>query len=567
MTRLTLIERNLRIGTGLILAVYIVVHLANHSLGLISLEAMEAMRRSVTPFWRSPIGGLLIYGSLLTHFALALLSLYRRTTLRMPRWELAQLLLGLSIVPLLAGHIAMTWGARVLMGYDLNYNYALNLMLSDNWSLARQGLLLIVAWGHMAVGLHFFLRLFRSYGKWRIYLSLAALLIPLLVALSMLRIGTDLQVWHAETAAIVDRDRTEYILPDQLAMEIEAYPAEKNPVDRLHEAILIAFGSLLALTLMARALRDRARKSRSSIVVRHINGQEMRAIPGQTLLEIIRSHSIPHASLCGGRGRCATCRVRVGRGLRSLAPPSTLERKALKRIEAAPNVRLACQTRPTAPLDITPLMSADLDVDSEWREGGVSGEEREIVALFVDLRGSSRLSERHLSYDVLFILNRFFLEMSAALRESHGHYAQFEGDGLLALYGLERGLELGCKDALHGAITMQRRLDQLNDRLENELREPLRIGIGLHCGVAIVGTMGPPGAPNYSAIGDCVNAAARLQFESKEYQCVLIVSAEVLEHSDIEPGRIPRQQIALGGKQKSVLAYLVKNPLDLTVGG
>ncbi|NNE62937.1 MAG: adenylate/guanylate cyclase domain-containing protein, partial [Gammaproteobacteria bacterium] len=106
MGKLTLLERRLRIVTGLILAVYIFTHLFNHSLGLLSLEAMETMRKAVTPFWRSWFGGVLIYGSLLTHFTLALMSLYRRSSLRMPGWELAQLVLGLAIVPLLAGHVA-----------------------------------------------------------------------------------------------------------------------------------------------------------------------------------------------------------------------------------------------------------------------------------------------------------------------------------------------------------------------------------------------------------------------------------------------------------------------------
>ena len=106
MAKLSLIERRLRISTGLILASYILIHLTNHSLGLISLEAMEVMRRFVTPFWRSWPGGVLLYGSIIIHSGLALMSLYRRTTLRMPAWELAQLVLGLSIVPLLAGHVA-----------------------------------------------------------------------------------------------------------------------------------------------------------------------------------------------------------------------------------------------------------------------------------------------------------------------------------------------------------------------------------------------------------------------------------------------------------------------------
>jgi len=568
MTRLTLIERRLRITTGLILAIYITIHLSNHSLGLISLEAMEAMRRFVTPFWRSWIGGLLIYGSLLTHFGLALLSLYRRTTLRMPTWELAQLVLGLSIVPLLAGHVAATWGTRVLMGYDINYEFSLSGILSNDWLLARQGLLVLVAWSHVVLGLHFFLRLFRWYRGWKLHLYPLVILLPLLVFLSMGRIGLELEVWQsdADIPLFSDRYQKQFVLPDDSYETAEVFAPEKPAREILHDGILITFYGLLLLTLAARNFRERTKKRNSGIIIKHINGRVLKGIPGQSILEIIRNHSIPHASLCGGRGRCATCRVRVGQGCLDLEQPSPLEKSALERIGAAPNVRLACQTRPLLPIEITPLMPADLNVDSEWREGGVSGEEREVVALFVDLRGSSKFSERHLPYDVLFILNRFFLEMSDALTDSHGHYAQFEGDGLLALYGLERGLKLGCQDVLRGAIDMQEKINQLNQKLRNELKEPLKIGIGIHCGQAIVGTMGPPTAPNYSAIGDCVNAAARLQTKTKELECILVVTDEVVLNAGADFSQFPSQQISLQGKQQSVLAYVVKNPLIISIG-
>jgi len=567
MTKLSLIERRLRITTGLILATYITMHLSNHTLGLISLEAMEAMRRFVTQFWRSWIGGLLIYGSLLTHFGLALMSLYRRTTLRMPFWELAQLLLGLSIIPLLAGHIAATWGGRVLMGLDINYEYSLSGILSNDWVLARQGVLLIVAWSHVVIGLHFFLRLFRWYRGWKLHLYPVVILIPLLVVLSLGRIGIELEVWQTDDdIPLTDSDRKDYVLPEGNAETAEAFSPKKPANKILHDSILITFYGLLLLTLAARTFRESTKKRKSGVVIKHINGQILKGVPGQTILEIIRSHSIPHASLCGGRGRCATCRVRVGQGCLDLEIPSPLEKFALERIGAAPNVRLACQTRPSMPIEITPMMPADLNVDSEWREGGVSGEEREIVVLFVDLRGSSKLSERHLPYDVLFILNRFFLEMSDTLTESHGHYAQFEGDGLLALYGLERGLKQGCQDVLRGAIEMQEKINQLNQKLKNELKEPLKIGIGIHCGLAIVGTMGPPTAPNYSAIGDCVNAAARLQTKTKELECILVVTGEVVQNAGADFSQFPSQQISLQGKQKSVLAYVVKNPLIISTG-
>ncbi len=569
MTKLTLIERRLRIITGMILAAYIIIHLSNHALGLVSLEAMESMRKFVTPFWRSWAGGLLIYGSLLTHFGLALMSLYRRSTLRMPRWELAQLLLGLSIFPLLAGHIAATWGARVLMGFDINYEFALSGMLTNNWKLARQGLLLLVAWSHVVIGLHFFLRLFPWYRDWKLHLYPLSILLPLLVVLSMLRIGIELEVWQqdSESPVYLDSYRENISLQKDGNVSVTEIPEEKPANEIFGDSILISFYGLLFLTLAARSLRDRTRKQDSSVVIKHVNGQVLTGKPGQSILEIIRSHSIPHASLCGGRGRCTTCRVRVGMGCLELEKPSALEQSALDRIGAAPNVRLACQTRPHIPIDITPLLAPDIGIDSDWREGGVSGEEREIVALFVDLRGSSKFSERHLPYDVLFILNRFFLEMSDALVDSHGHYAQFEGDGLLALYGLERGLKSGCRDVLRGAVDMQSRINRLNQKLVNELKEPLRIGIGIHCGQAIVGTMGPPTAPNYSAIGDCVNTAALLETKTKELGCIIVISAEVVRHAGEDFSRFPSQEISLQGKQQSVRAYLIKNPLELSITG
>ena len=568
MTRLTLTERRLRIITGLVLATYITIHLVNHALGLISLEAMEAMRKLVTPFWRSWAGGLLIYGSLLIHFGLGLLSLYRRTTLRIPAWELTQLVLGLSIVPLLAGHIAATWGTRVLMGFDINYEYALNGILSNNWVAAKQGLLLLVAWSHVVMGLHFFFRLFRWYRAWKPHLYPLVILIPLLVFLSMGRIGIELEVWQqeADIPQHLNRYWDELVtLADTSDIQVKTTP-EKPANELLGDGILYSFYGLLLLTLAARAFRESTKKRNSRVIIKHINGRILKGIPGQTILEIIRSHSIPHASLCGGRGRCTTCRVRVGLGCLELDLPSPLESFALKRIGAAPNVRLACQTRPSKPIEITPLMPADLNVDSEWREGGVSGEERDIVALFVDLRGSSKFSEHHLPYDVLFILNRFFLEMSDALINSNGHYAQFEGDGLLALYGLEGGLKQGCQDVLRGAIEMQEKINQLNRVLKNELKQPLKVGIGIHCGQAIVGTMGPPGSPNYSAIGDCVNAAAKLQDKTKELDCVLVVTDEVVKNAGTDFSRFPVQQIGLHGKQKSVQCHVVKNPLEIANG-
>ena len=113
-----MIERQLRLWTGLVLAVFITLHLCNHALGLISIETMEAMRTRVMPWWQSPPGTIVLYGSFLIHFVLALLSIYKRGTMKMPAWEAVQLALGLLIPPLLAIHVIGTRGSYELLGID-----------------------------------------------------------------------------------------------------------------------------------------------------------------------------------------------------------------------------------------------------------------------------------------------------------------------------------------------------------------------------------------------------------------------------------------------------------------
>lgn len=576
MSRLSLLERRLRITTGLILATYIIVHLSNHILGLISLDAMEVMRKLVTPFWHSSIGRILIYGSLLTHFSLALMSLFRRTTLRMSAWEMAQLILGLSIIPLLASHVAGTWGGRELMGLDVNYELVLNAIRDDGWRTFRQTLLLLVAWSHVMIGLHFFFRLFAWYSRGFLYFYPWAILVPLLVVLAMVRVDMELDNLLVESTSqsktYVDSQgrsdpgdgyKNESSSGNNL---VGATTAESVPgwtVSKLSNQILLTFYALLILTLVARAIKLHFQDKTGSLALKHIAGFELKFKVGQTILEVIRNNAIPHASLCGGRGRCTTCRVRVGEGRLDLDPPSSLEQFALDKIGADNDVRLACQTRPSKNLHISPLVSPDTHHGDAIQTGGVSGEEREVLAMFVDLRDSTELCEGQLPYDALFILNQFFVEMSSALNASHGHYAQFAGDGLMALYGLERGLKQGCIDALKGAVDMQRRMDKLNQKLQQELRMPLRIGIGMHCGEAIVGTMGPPSSPNYSAIGDCINAAARLEGQSKALNSILIVSQAVVTNAGIDFSQFPTEEISLRGKQQSLIAYAIASPLDI----
>jgi len=542
--------RRLRLITGLVIAAFVVGHFANHALGVVSVEAMNGMRTGLAAWWRSLPGTILLYGSLVTHFGLALASLYQRTTLRMPAWEAGQLLLGLAIPPLLIGHIVGTRLTWELLGHYIDYERVVGLLWSDSAAAARQSLLLLIAWTHLCFGVHFWLRIKAWYATAQPILFAAALLIPAIALAGFAAAGASLwpaietvggmQKYNLELAAMTDAQRARLLA--------------------WREGLIWGFWLLLAATLLARWLRARIG---ATYQVRHASGRVITAPVGRSILEAIRDAGIPHASVCGGRARCTTCRVRVAEGLAALPAPRPAEAKALARIEAPPNVRLACQTRPRESVSVTPLLPAGAGAALARRPGSPQGRERRIVAMFVDLRESTRMAEGRLPYDVVFLMNQFFAEMYQALQATKGYYAQFRGDGLLALYGLQSELEQACRDALAGAAEMQRRMDALNASLADDLAEPLRIGIGVHAGVAIVGTMGPPDAPIRSAIGDNINIAARLEGMTKAYHCTLVVSEDTLRAAGVGPRGAPLHRVRVRGRNERLNVYAVDDPRSL----
>src|SRR5689334_11852343 len=536
------LERRLRLASGLVIACFVVGHFLNHSLGVVSIDAMDRLRTVLAAWWRSPPGTVLLYGALLVHFSLALASLYRRTTLRMPAWEAAQLALGLAIPPLLIAHIVGTRFSWFLLGHHIGYERLVGILWSDPAAALRQSTLLIIVWLHLAFGMHYWLRLQRWYPAAQPAAFAVALLVPAMALAGFAAAGNEiwpriqgaggLQVYYPELGNMTAVDRA-----------------------RLSEwrgGLELAFWSLLAATLLARWLRFRLG---GTYELRHSSGRVITAPIGRSILEALRDEGVPHASVCGGRARCTTCRVRVTDGLAALAAPSQMEAQALARIEAPANVRLACQTRPRHALAIAPLLPPGTDAAAARAPGAPQGRERRVVAMFVDLRESTKLCESRLPYDAVFILNQFFAEMYSALRATGGYYAQFRGDGLLALYGLETEIGPACNAALRGAADMQRRVEGLSQSLRAELAEPLRIGIGLHSGVAIVGTIGPPQAPIHSAIGDTVNIAARLEGMTKAYGCVLVVSADTLATAGVEPKEAPLHRVRVRGRSERLSVY------------
>jgi len=139
------------------------------------------------------------------------------------------------------------------------------------------------------------------------------------------------------------------------------------------------------------------------------------------------------------------------------------------------------------------------------------GEERYVVSMFVDMRGSTQMAADQLPFDTVFIVNRFLGAVSKAVTEGGGKVNQFLGDGLLALFGVDTDARTACRAALRAAAMIAANVEHLNRELAEAARSPVRFGIGINGGDVIVGDIGYGENVAYTALGDAVNVAARLE--------------------------------------------------------
>jgi len=555
LPRAELATRRLRSATGLVLFSYVLTHLINHALGLISLEAQEAALAWLATFWQLPLVTATLYGSALIHVSLAATKLYQRRSLRMPAWEATQLLLGLAIPPLLAEHVLGTRAAYSLLDLRGGYFYVEWVL----WKLApwlgvMQVVVLVVAWIHGCIGLHFWLRIRPWYQRRVAYFYAAALLVPIMALLGFAESSREVMAISADPPRF------------QAAIKALNLPTAEAAavIYRLRDGFYLLFAAVLAGVLAARLARARLERRRGLVRVSYASGRLVEFPPGASLLEISRAAGIPHASVCGGRGRCSTCRVRITEGLERQAPPSREELRVLHRVGAPPNVRLACQLRPVGALAVTLLLPPSAGARDAVASGRhYQGEEREIAVLFADLRAFTKFAERKLPYDVVFVLNRYFAAMGHAVEAAGGRVDKFIGDGVMALFGIEDGPEPGCRAALAAARGMVRQLAELNRALAHELSEPLRIGIGIHVGPAIVGEMGYERATSLTAVGDTVNTASRLEALTKDYNAQLVLSEDVARYAGLDPAPYPRHEIMVRGRQQPLAILVVSDALGL----
>jgi adenylate cyclase len=533
--------RSLHWSTGLVLWTYAALHLSNHALGLVSRGPPAPGREGVHGVWRSLAGSLLLYGALAVHMGLALQALARRRSLRMPALEAVRLLLGLGLRLLLALHVPATRLAQEAWGVDPSYAR----IVRSSWnpsSMSIQLLLMTAAWTHGCMGLHMALRARGWWRRWQPLLLTAAVLLPVLAALGIVSMAREIAAAG---------------LPAPAGPSPEASQWLRALTTGLRQGWLACLAALLAGPWLWRRMRLRGARQ----VLLHYPGRTVQVAQGMSVLEASREHGIAHLSLCGGRARCSTCRVRVSGPATHLPAPGRDERLTLERVGAPQDVRLACQLRPTGDVQVAPLFrspaAAQAGRGDEQRE---VREVRAVAILFVDLRRWSGLAERQWPVDLSWVLDQYFERVGQAVHDSGGMANQFIGDSVMAIFGLDTDLDTACRQAVQASALIDRRMQEWSHTFEAQFGQPVDFGMGLHAGRAAVGRVGFEHTTTFTAVGEVVNTASRLQEYTKSAQARLVLSLEVARRAGVADGLGEVRQVQVRGRSEPLQALHVARP-------
>ena len=332
--------QRLRLATGLVLMAFVLGHLFNIALGLVSLDAVEAWHPALIGPWQTKPGKLLLGLSTLVHAVLGLVSIAKRRTLAMTATDAVQMLLALAVPPLLVAHVlVMGVAAELVADFDTSYGF----ILAVYWSYAPhyaivQLCAVLSVWTHAAIGLYSYLVLRPVWSRIGGLVTPLLFAVPILALLGFVEAGKQTLAQLAANAAFRQSVEANWHRAGGVA-------AQLAEIQHRFLEIYGAFAALAIAILLARIMANR----RKPLVVSYDGGDTALARRGLSILEFSRLAHIPHASVCSGRGRCGTCRVEVTAGAAQLSPQTGIERQTLAAVRAPPGARLACQARVMGP--------------------------------------------------------------------------------------------------------------------------------------------------------------------------------------------------------------------------
>ena len=204
---------------------------------------------------------------------------------------------------------------------------------------------------------------------------------------------------------------------------------------------------------------------------------------------------------------------------------------------------------------------SDAVVEEILEQGGISleGKQQKITVLISDVRDFTTLSEKSSPEVLVAHINEYLSAMTEVIAEEGGLVDKFMGDGILALFGAPLEHSDDAWRAVRVGMRMLERLEELNRRWTSEGRPALRIGIGIHTGIAVVGNIGSARKMEYTALGDTVNVAARVETMTKKYQAPLLVTEPTLAELDGRPVQVREVGVEqLKGKTETTRLYIVQ---------
>ena len=361
--------RQVRLTCGLVLFAYLVSHFLNHALGNISMGALATGVTYHVAFWQFLPVAMVFYTAALVHAGLGIWALYERRQFRWKAIEPIQLVLGLSIPALIIAHIAGVRLGHTLFGHQKLYPQVLYAYwIAWPYRIWLMFAVILISWIHGCIGLYFWLRMKAFYSRAAPYLLAVAVLVPTLAMLGIYQGGRSI-------IADIDNDLAEWKAANLSRSQVGT-SAEQTTLDNIADDFLIGYLGLLGFVLLGKGVRTLHERRGGMISLSYGNGKTVRVPRGLSVLEASLRNNVPHASVCGGRARCSTCRIRVIGDCASLPEPSQREAFVLSRVGAGsdPAIRLACQLRPETDLSffqifLPQITAASLRTSSPARIG------------------------------------------------------------------------------------------------------------------------------------------------------------------------------------------------------
>ena len=561
----TALLKRLRLYSGIILFFYALTHLLNHSINILSLETASYIKENIfRAIWKSYVGSVLLYGSFIIHIPLGLLSIITRKSFRITLKEWLQILFIILALYVFVQHVAGTYILTRSFDSELPYSVLFSAMLMKPEELTAStvmfSLMTLFIWVHGSIGMHTALTYkFKSYQSNFKKIMAVYIGVPIL---GIFGFWAGLKEQSLSTTFSMTQGNNDFLISSIL----EHVPVEAFSVIEPIEALTLKYYPIFLLAIIFLATFNVIRtKYFGRLQITYPNGVTVKIPKGTTILEASKSAGIPHKSVCGGRGRCTTCRIKVVSHEGNLPKAGVHELRAINKASLGDSIRLACQLQPNSDLTVTPLLDPKNEFDVVGKAQELSGKEQETVILFVDLRNFTKLSEQNLPYDVVYILNKYYAACGQVIEENNGRLDKFIGDGVMAIFDSLNTMEQNCKSALRSASQISEQISSLSLETDEEFAAELKCGMGIHAGQSIVGMMGYGEAVSRTAIGDNVNIASRLEQMTKQYKAELVISKFVADNAKLDISKLKTEKVEIRGRDEPLDVISIENAALLFV--